>query len=92
LTTPNLTDRPYLGTNPDTADLPKGTAANANQQCGRRLNNIRVTGRLMVNQDDARRVQNKHNAMLLARNGIPVFPSSGKVPLVKLYNRRDTEI
>eukprot|EP00952_Eustigmatos_sp_NYUAD-ZCMA_P002787 12201-Eustigmatos_ZCMA.PRE.1 len=46
----------------------------------------------MVNQDDARRVQNKHNAMLLARNGIPVFPSSGKVPLVKLYNRRDTEI
>ncbi|MGY3514161.1 hypothetical protein ACVIQY_007136 [Bradyrhizobium sp. USDA 3051] len=46
----------------------------------------------MVNQDDARRVQNKHNAMLLARSGIPVFPSSGKVPLVKLYNRRDVEI
>jgi hypothetical protein len=46
----------------------------------------------MANQDDARRVQNKHNAMALARNGIPVFPSSGKVPLIKLYNRRDTEI
>jgi hypothetical protein len=48
--------------------------------------------RLPTNQDDARRVQNKHNAMFLARNGIPVFPSNGKIPLVKLYNRRDTEI
>ncbi|WP_271606610.1 AAA family ATPase [Bradyrhizobium sp. CCBAU 11434] len=46
----------------------------------------------LPNRDDARRVQNKHNAMLLARNGIPVFPSSGKIPLVKLYNRRDTKI
>ncbi|KYK45278.1 hypothetical protein A1D31_35145, partial [Bradyrhizobium liaoningense] len=45
-----------------------------------------------ANRDDARRVQNKHNAIFLARNGIPVFPSSGKIPLVKLYNRRDTEI
>jgi len=46
----------------------------------------------MINQDDARRVQNKHNAMALARAGIPTFPSSGKVPLIKSYNRRDTEI
>lgn len=48
--------------------------------------------RLPVNQDDARRATNKANAKHLARNGIPVFPSSGKVPLVKLYNRKDTEI
>lgn len=34
--------------------------------------------KLPINQDDARRVQNKHNAMWLARSGIPVFPSSGK--------------
>src|ERR1700744_3228201 len=48
--------------------------------------------RLPINQDDARRSLNKANATQLARAGIPVFPSSGKVPLVKLYNRRDTEI
>ncbi|WP_439368517.1 AAA family ATPase [Bradyrhizobium sp. DASA03120] len=45
-----------------------------------------------ANRDDARRVMNKQNAMRLARSGVPVFPSSGKVPLVKCYNKLDTEI
>jgi len=45
-----------------------------------------------IDQTNARRAQNKSNAMALARAGIAVFPSNGKIPLIKLYNRLDSEI
>lgn len=40
----------------------------------------------------ARQNTNKENALALAKVGVAVFPSSGKVPLIPLYNRLDTEI
>jgi hypothetical protein len=45
-----------------------------------------------VNNARARQNINKENAIALTKIGVAVFPSSGKVPLVPLYNRLDTEI
>jgi hypothetical protein len=40
----------------------------------------------------ARQSINRQNALALAKIGVAVFPSSGKTPLIKLYNKLDTEI
>ena len=40
----------------------------------------------------ARQNTNKENALALAKVGVAVFPSSGKTPLIPLYNKLDTEI
>ena len=40
----------------------------------------------------ARQNINKENALALAKVGVAVFPSSGKTPLIPLYNKLDTEI
>jgi hypothetical protein len=46
----------------------------------------------MVDNTRARQNTNKENAIALAKVGVAVFPSSGKTPLIPLYNRLDTEI
>lgn len=46
----------------------------------------------MIDNSGARRSINKRNALVLAKLGIPVFPSSGKVPLIPRYNKLDTAI
>jgi hypothetical protein len=45
-----------------------------------------------VNNTRARQNTNKEHALMLAKVGVAVFPSSGKTPLIPLYNRLDTEI
>jgi hypothetical protein len=45
-----------------------------------------------VNNTRARQNINKENALMLAKVGVAVFPSSGKTPLIPLYNRLDTDI
>jgi hypothetical protein len=45
-----------------------------------------------VNNTQARRNVNAENARMLAECGLVVFPSSGKVPLVKAFNRLDTDL
>jgi hypothetical protein len=46
----------------------------------------------MIDNTGARRNTNKVNAILLAKLGVAVFPSSGKVPLIPRFNKLDTEI
>ncbi len=46
----------------------------------------------MADNTSARRLTNKHNALLLAGAGVAVFPSSGKVPLILKYNKLDTTL
>jgi hypothetical protein len=47
---------------------------------------------LHVDETGARRSTNKVNAIALARIGVAVFPSSGKVPLIPRFNQLDTTI
>lgn len=47
---------------------------------------------MSVDNTGARRNTNKVNAIALAKIGVAVFPSSGKVPLVPRFNKLDTEI
>lgn len=47
---------------------------------------------VVVDNTRSRQNNNKENALALAKIGVAVFPSSGKVPLIPLYNRLDTEI
>lgn len=47
---------------------------------------------VVVDNNRSRQNINKENALALAKIGVAVFPSSGKVPLIPLYNRLDTEI
>jgi hypothetical protein len=44
-----------------------------------------------VNTSD-RRSTNKRNAMMLAKLGVYVFPSSGKTPLIPRFNKADTSL
>lgn len=46
----------------------------------------------MADNSRARQNTNKENALMLAKVGVVVFPSSGKTPLIPMFNRRDTEI
>lgn len=46
----------------------------------------------MVDNSNARRSLNKQHALMLAQVGIAVFPSSGKVPLIPVYNKLDTTL
>jgi hypothetical protein len=47
---------------------------------------------LMIDNTRARQNINKENALMLAKAGVAVFPSSGKTPLIPMFNRLDTEI
>lgn len=47
---------------------------------------------VVVDNTRSRQNINKENALALAKIGVAVFPSNGKVPLIPLYNRLDTEI
>lgn len=46
----------------------------------------------MIDTTGLRRNTNKVNAIVLAKIGVAVFPSSGKVPLVPRFNQLDTTI
>jgi hypothetical protein len=48
--------------------------------------------RALADNTRARQSINKEHALALANIGVAVFPSSGKTPLIKLYNRLDTDI
>jgi hypothetical protein len=48
--------------------------------------------RVLSDNTRARQNINKENALLLAKGGVAVFPSSGKTPLIPMFNRLDTEI
>jgi hypothetical protein len=47
---------------------------------------------VQIDNNRARQNINKENAFMLVRAGVAVFPSSGKTPLVPMFNRLDTEI
>src|SRR5262245_23822623 len=51
-----------------------------------------MSGTVVVDNSRSRQNINKENAIALAKIGVAVFPSSGKTPLIPLYNRLDTEI
>src|SRR5262245_8993264 len=51
-----------------------------------------ATKALMVDNTQARRIENLTNAKLYARAGLYLFPSSGKTPLIPRFNQIDTEI
>lgn len=46
----------------------------------------------MSDNENARRSINKQNALQLVEAGFAVFPSDGKIPLVKSYNKLDIDI
>ncbi|MDX2277914.1 MAG: AAA family ATPase [Hyphomonadaceae bacterium] len=45
-----------------------------------------------IDNSRARQNINKENAIALAKIGVAVFPSSGKTPLIPMFNKLDTEI
>jgi Bifunctional DNA primase/polymerase, N-terminal len=51
-----------------------------------------VGTRVLTDNARARQNINKENALLLAKAGVAVFPSSGKTPLIPMFNRLDAEI